>query len=72
MFRDKLTKDDIKVYAAVLEKPGGSFANASKWYDVVSSHLAQRFVAPSLSFNGSDFIIFSFLFIPFTVVLFDF
>ncbi|KAK7372699.1 hypothetical protein VNO80_06086 [Phaseolus coccineus] len=40
---DLFTKDDIKVYAAVLEKPGDSFPNASKWYDVVSSHVASSF-----------------------------
>ncbi|KAJ7960470.1 Elongation factor 1-beta 1 [Quillaja saponaria] len=40
---DQLTKDDVKVYAAVLEKPGESIPNASKWYDVVSSHLAASF-----------------------------
>ncbi|XP_052178025.1 elongation factor 1-beta [Diospyros lotus] len=41
---DKLTKDDIKVYAAVLEKPSGSlFPNVSQWYDAVSSQLAPSF-----------------------------
>ncbi|WVY91030.1 hypothetical protein V8G54_036544 [Vigna mungo] len=40
---DLLTKDDIKVYAAVVEKPGDSFPNAAKWYDVVSSQLASSF-----------------------------
>ncbi|KAJ9172323.1 hypothetical protein P3X46_015572 [Hevea brasiliensis] len=40
---DKLSKDDIKVYAAVLGKPGDAFPNASKWYDGVSSHLAASF-----------------------------
>ncbi|KAJ1381146.1 Translation elongation factor EF1B, beta/delta chain, conserved site, partial [Sesbania bispinosa] len=40
---DQFTKDDIKVYAYVLEKPGGTFPNAAKWYDVVSSHLAASF-----------------------------
>ncbi|XP_042515133.1 elongation factor 1-beta 2-like [Macadamia integrifolia] len=40
---DQLTKDDIKVYAAVLGKPGDEFPNASRWYDCVSSHLAARF-----------------------------
>ncbi|XP_010031680.2 elongation factor 1-beta 2 [Eucalyptus grandis] len=40
---DQLTKDDIKVYAAVVEKPGGSFPNAGKWYQCVSSHLAASF-----------------------------
>ncbi|GFZ13046.1 translation elongation factor EF1B/ribosomal protein S6 family protein [Actinidia rufa] len=41
---DQLTKDDIKVYAAVLEKPNGNlFPNASQWYHCVSSKLATRF-----------------------------
>uniref|UniRef100_A0A2P2LB96 Uncharacterized protein MANES_01G176200 n=1 Tax=Rhizophora mucronata TaxID=61149 RepID=A0A2P2LB96_RHIMU len=40
---DQITKDDIKVYAAVLEKPGDSFPNATKWYDCVSSVLATSF-----------------------------
>ncbi|KAM1584504.1 hypothetical protein ACFX13_043647 [Malus domestica] len=40
---EKLTLDDIKVYAAVLEKPADSFANVSKWYDAVSFQLASTF-----------------------------
>lgn len=44
MFSDRLTKDDIKVFAAVLEKPSGGYPNASRWYETVSSHLATRFV----------------------------
>lgn len=44
LFRDQFTKDDIKVYAYVLEKPGNAFLNAGNWYDAVSSHLAARFV----------------------------
>ncbi|XP_015873357.1 elongation factor 1-beta [Ziziphus jujuba] len=40
---DQLTKDDIKVYAAVLAKPGDSYPNASRWYDSVSASLAPRF-----------------------------
>ncbi|KAL4611165.1 elongation factor 1-beta [Castanea sativa] len=40
---DNLTKDDIKVYAAVLVKPGDSFPNVCKWYDAVSSQLAASF-----------------------------
>ncbi|KAF5189201.1 Elongation factor 1-beta, partial [Thalictrum thalictroides] len=40
---DQLTKDDIKVYAAVLEKPDAALANASHWYNTVSSSLAERF-----------------------------
>ncbi|GKU93545.1 hypothetical protein SLEP1_g7135 [Rubroshorea leprosula] len=39
----KLSKDDIKVYAAVLGKPGDCFPNASRWYESVSSHLAKSF-----------------------------
>ena len=46
---DKLTKDDIKVYAAVLVNPGNSFPNVCKWYDAVSSQLAARFALFSLS-----------------------
>ncbi|KAL0006635.1 hypothetical protein SO802_008137 [Lithocarpus litseifolius] len=40
---DDLTKDDIKVYAAVLVKPGDSLPNVCKWYDAVSSQLAASF-----------------------------
>jgi len=41
---DQLTKSDIKVYAAVLEKPGGDlFPNATHWFDCVSSKLAKSF-----------------------------
>ncbi|KAL5580050.1 hypothetical protein UlMin_012492 [Ulmus minor] len=40
---DVLTKDDIKVYAAVLEKPSDAFSHACKWYERVSSSLASSF-----------------------------
>ncbi|KAK6936920.1 Translation elongation factor EF1B, beta/delta subunit, guanine nucleotide exchange domain, partial [Dillenia turbinata] len=40
---DQLTKDDIKEYAAILEKPGDAFSNASQWYHLVSSNLAPSF-----------------------------
>ncbi|KAF8115927.1 hypothetical protein N665_0025s0366 [Sinapis alba] len=40
---DKLSVDDVKVYAAVLEKPGDGFPNVSKWYDTVASHLSKSF-----------------------------
>ncbi|XP_027329198.1 elongation factor 1-beta 2-like [Abrus precatorius] len=51
---DQLTKDDIKVYAFVVGKPGDSFLNAAKWYDVVSSHLAKSFPgnAQGVKFSG--------------------
>ena len=42
--RDQLSVDDVKVYAAVSEKPSDAFPNASKWYDCVASQLAKRFV----------------------------
>ncbi|CAI9778284.1 unnamed protein product [Fraxinus pennsylvanica] len=40
---DQLTKDDIKVYAAVLEKPSDLYTNASQWYERVSLKLAASF-----------------------------
>ena len=39
---DQISKDDIKVYGAVLEKPVDVFPNASKCYESVSSQLASR------------------------------
>ncbi|CAA2964018.1 pentatricopeptide repeat-containing At1g52620 [Olea europaea subsp. europaea] len=44
MGRDQLTKDDTKVYAAVLEKPSDDlYTNASQWYESVSLKLAASF-----------------------------
>ena len=40
---DKISKDDVKVYAAVVAKPGDAFPNASKWYASVDSLLAKSF-----------------------------
>ena len=57
VFRDQFTKDDIKVYGAVLEKPGDSFPNAAKWYEVVSSQLAARFVLFALICNWVSFVL---------------
>ncbi|KAE9596287.1 hypothetical protein Lal_00048681 [Lupinus albus] len=53
---DELTKDDIKVYASVLEKPSESFPHAAKWYEVVSSHLAPSFpgTAQGVKFSGKS------------------
>lgn len=34
----------MKVYAAVVEKPGDAFPNASEWYQNVDALLAKRFV----------------------------
>ncbi|CAL5190416.1 unnamed protein product [Lathyrus oleraceus] len=52
---DQLTKDDIKVYGAVTEKPSESFPNAANWYDAVSSSLAASFPgkAQGVKFTGS-------------------
>lgn len=45
-FRSQLTKDDVKVYAAVLGKPSGDlYPYASKWYETVSAKLASRYSA---------------------------
>ncbi|CAJ1965436.1 unnamed protein product [Sphenostylis stenocarpa] len=51
---DQFTKDDIKVYAAVLEKPSDAFPSVGKWYEVVSSHLAASFPgnAQGVRFSG--------------------
>ncbi|KAI3910519.1 hypothetical protein MKW98_027801 [Papaver atlanticum] len=40
---DQITRDDVKVFAAVSEKPGSAFPNASRWYETVSSLLASSF-----------------------------
>ncbi|XP_015058632.1 elongation factor 1-beta 2 [Solanum pennellii] len=41
---DQLTKDDIKVYGAILEQPSSDlYPNASKWYQAVSAKLASSF-----------------------------
>ncbi|OWM69108.1 hypothetical protein CDL15_Pgr025295 [Punica granatum] len=49
------TKDDIKVFAAVVADPGSSFPNVSKWYGCVSSHLAASFPgkAAGVKFGGA-------------------
>ncbi|KAF7833625.1 Elongation factor 1-beta 1 [Senna tora] len=51
---NQLTKDDIKVYAFVSKNPGNAFPNASKWYEAVSSRLAQSFPgkAQGVRFGG--------------------
>ncbi|KAI3791948.1 hypothetical protein L2E82_05814 [Cichorium intybus] len=41
---NQITKDDVKVYAAVLEKPSADlYPSASKWYDCVASKLSTSF-----------------------------
>ncbi|CAN8252339.1 unnamed protein product [Cochlearia groenlandica] len=52
---DHLSIDDVKVYAAVLEKPNDSFPNASKWYNSVASSLSKSFPGKAIgvSLGGS-------------------
>lgn len=45
---DQLTKDDIKVYAAVPVKPDASLSNATAWYETVSSALSKSFPGKAL------------------------
>ncbi|ONK67485.1 uncharacterized protein A4U43_C05F540 [Asparagus officinalis] len=40
---DQISKDDVKVYGAVPQKPAESFSSAAKWYASVHSVLAARF-----------------------------
>jgi elongation factor 1-beta len=39
---DEISKDDIKVFAAVPTKPGAEFPNAARWYDTVAAATAAR------------------------------
>ncbi|KAL5729459.1 hypothetical protein ACHQM5_002406 [Ranunculus cassubicifolius] len=40
---DQISKDDIKVFAAVPSKPDSAFSSASQWYENVSTALSERF-----------------------------
>ncbi|KAF3777389.1 Elongation factor 1-beta 1 [Nymphaea thermarum] len=44
---DLLTKDDIRVYAAV-KAPSGEFPNVCRWYEAISSSLSARFPGKSV------------------------
>ncbi|CAH1442134.1 unnamed protein product [Lactuca virosa] len=51
---DQITKDDVKVYAAVLDKPSADlYPTASKWYECVASQLASSFPGKSLGVRVS-------------------
>ncbi|CAN8244126.1 unnamed protein product [Cochlearia groenlandica] len=52
---EQLSIDDVKVYAAVSEKPSDAFPNASRWFDCVASHLAKSFPGKAIgvSIGGS-------------------
>ncbi|VAH42722.1 unnamed protein product [Triticum turgidum subsp. durum] len=40
---DGITKDDVKVFAAVPVKPSAEFLNAARWYDAVAAAVSSRF-----------------------------
>ncbi|KAF8670381.1 hypothetical protein HU200_050683 [Digitaria exilis] len=48
---DAISKDDVKVFAAVPSKPGAEFPNAARWYDTVSAALASRFPGKAVGVN---------------------
>ncbi|XP_073283882.1 elongation factor 1-beta 2-like [Primulina huaijiensis] len=55
---DQFTKDDVKVYAAISEKPSGDlYPNASQWYETVSAKLAPSFPgkAVGVSLRGQGY-----------------
>ncbi|GAB2245127.1 hypothetical protein Droror1_Dr00000620 [Drosera rotundifolia] len=51
---DEFTKDDIKVYAAMIGKPGDEFPNAGKWYELVQSSLAARSMSDAPTGGDDD------------------
>ncbi|KFK25488.1 hypothetical protein AALP_AA8G121000 [Arabis alpina] len=51
---DQLSVDDVKVYAAILEKPEDGFPNVSKWYDSVASHLSKSFPGKAVGVRISN------------------
>ncbi|XP_062190394.1 elongation factor 1-beta [Phragmites australis] len=48
---DAISKDDIKVFAAVPSKPGAEFPNAARWYETVSAAVAARFPGKNVGVN---------------------
>ncbi|OEL33379.1 Elongation factor 1-beta [Dichanthelium oligosanthes] len=48
---DAISKDDIKVFAAVPSKPGAEFPNAARWYETVSAAVASRFPGKAVGVN---------------------
>ncbi|KAL5198784.1 hypothetical protein ABZP36_002296 [Zizania latifolia] len=48
---DVISKDDIKVFAAVPSKPGAEFPNAARWYDTVAAVVAARFPGKATGVN---------------------
>ncbi|KAK8504673.1 hypothetical protein V6N12_046922 [Hibiscus sabdariffa] len=54
IFGIKLSKDDVKVYVAILKNPGDTFLNISKWYNVVSSQLVISFPGKAVDVGFGD------------------
>ncbi|CAL5084540.1 unnamed protein product [Urochloa decumbens] len=48
---DAISKDDVKVFAAVPSKPGAEFPNAARWYETVFATLASRFPGKAVGVN---------------------
>ncbi|CAM0907235.1 unnamed protein product [Alopecurus aequalis] len=51
---DGISKDDIKVFAAVPTKPGAEFPNAARWYDTIAAATAARFPGKAAGVNASS------------------
>ncbi|VAH26921.1 unnamed protein product [Triticum turgidum subsp. durum] len=51
---DGITKDDVKVFAAVPVKPSAEFPNAARWYDTVAAAVASRFPGQSSGDEDDD------------------
>jgi len=50
---DGISKDDIKVFAAVPTKPGAEFPNAARWYDTIAAATASRFPGKAAGVSAS-------------------
>jgi elongation factor 1-beta len=51
---DVISKDDIKVFAAVPTKPGAEFPNAARWYDTIAAATASRFPGKAAGVSASS------------------
>jgi elongation factor 1-beta len=51
---DVISKDDVKVFAALPSKPGAESPNAARWYETVSAALAARFPGKAAGVAGSS------------------
>ncbi|KAM0867823.1 hypothetical protein ACQ4PT_041725 [Festuca glaucescens] len=51
---DEISKDDIKVFAAVPTKPGAEFPNAARWYDTIAAATAARFPGKAAGVSASS------------------